>query len=157
MAFFKKDDHKREIPAWDGHPAGWLTYVDEVKKWLLGDPLDVPYSIAARLVQKLSGPAKRIGNAMSDVELMPDPPAAQALPAAQARAEATRVPDGEGDFEMPDRPSAASRGAAAAPMPVLPAQDTLVQTRARLTAGVTRLIAKLSASSSCSKSSGWKK
>ncbi|CAE8625872.1 unnamed protein product [Polarella glacialis] len=145
MAIFKKDDHKREIPAWDGHPAGWLTYVDEVKNWLLGDPLDVPYSIAARLVQKLSGPAKRIGNAMSDVELMPEPPVAQALPAAQARAEATRVPDGEGDFEMPDRPSAASRGAAAAPMPVLPAQDTLVQTRARLTAGVTRLIAKLSA------------
>ncbi|CAE8582262.1 unnamed protein product, partial [Polarella glacialis] len=138
-------DNEREIPSWDGHPAGWLTYTDEFRIWLLGELLDVPYSTAARLVQKLSGPAKRMGNAVTDVELMPDPPPAQAIPTAQARAEATRVPDGEGDFEMPDRPSAASRGAAAAAMPVLPAQDTFVQTRARLTAGVTRLLVKLAA------------
>ena len=46
------------IPAWDGSPATWRRYKRAVEIWLEGENLEVPYSIAARMVQKLTGTAR---------------------------------------------------------------------------------------------------
>ena len=66
------DSHERRVPSWDGNPEKWRSYRDEVRVWLLGTNLDVPYSIAARLVGQLRGSARRVGLAMSDDDLAPD-------------------------------------------------------------------------------------
>ena len=67
------DEHndRSRIPGWDGNPATFATYRDEVRIWQLGENLDVHYSLAARLIQRLSGAAERRGLSMPDMELMP--------------------------------------------------------------------------------------
>ena len=65
------DDDRKTIPSWNGHPDTWRRYEEEVRIWLLGTKLAVEYSLAARLVQKLSGPARRVGLAMKDEDLKP--------------------------------------------------------------------------------------
>ncbi len=67
------EDHRKFVPTWDGNPIGYKAYKDSVRIWLLGEKLDVEYSLAARLVQNLSGSARTLGNSMLDEELMPDP------------------------------------------------------------------------------------
>eukprot|EP00974_Lingulodinium_polyedra_P076347 7388842-Lingulodinium_polyedra.AAC.1 len=65
-------DHvDRWIPAWDGNPVTWRTYRDEVRLWVMGTRLDVNYVVAARLIQRLSGAARRVGLAMTREELLP--------------------------------------------------------------------------------------
>eukprot|EP00959_Pyramimonas_sp_CCMP1952_P230971 4828503-Pyramimonas_sp.AAC.1 len=59
-----QDDDKYQgadayVPHWDGNPASWHTYKDEVRIWTLGLNLDVPYSLAARMIRKLKGAARR--------------------------------------------------------------------------------------------------
>ena len=63
-----RDEH---IPHWTGNPETWQTYKDEVRIWMLGTKLDVEFSLAARLVSKLKGPARRVGLSMADAELEP--------------------------------------------------------------------------------------
>ena len=46
------------VPAWDGNPRTYEDYRRKVEWWLEGEKLNVPYSLAARLVRKLSGAAK---------------------------------------------------------------------------------------------------
>ena len=62
---------REHVPSWAGNPETWQAYKDEVRIWLLGSKLDVEYSLAARLVAKLRGPARRIGLSMTDAELNP--------------------------------------------------------------------------------------
>ena len=62
------------MPSWDGNPTTYRAYKDSVRIWLLGEKADVEYSLAARLVQNLSGAARTLGNNMTDKELMPDTP-----------------------------------------------------------------------------------
>ena len=59
-----KDDYGRRIPGWDGRPDTWQEYKDQVRIWQLGSPADANYSLAARLVSHLRGPAKRLGLSM---------------------------------------------------------------------------------------------
>ena len=70
--FGSRDDHGRKIPSWDGRPDTWQEYKDEVRIWVLGSPNTADYSMAARLVAHLKGPARRIGLAMTDTELSPE-------------------------------------------------------------------------------------
>ena len=61
------------VPSWDGNPHGWRRYRDEVRIWLLSErTTGIDYSLAARLVQRLSGAARRAAMTLSDLELMPD-------------------------------------------------------------------------------------
>ena len=64
-------DNREQVPSWSGNPETWQAYKDEVRIWLLGSKLDVEYSLAARLVTKLKGPARRLGLSMTDEELNP--------------------------------------------------------------------------------------
>ena len=72
----RDDDHhlNPKIPAWNGNPATWEVYKDEVRIWLLGALVNVEYCLAARLVGQLRGPARQIGLSMSGQELWVDPP-----------------------------------------------------------------------------------
>ena len=67
----ERDDHGRRIPSWGGQPDLWETYKEEVRIWRLGCANTEDYSLAARLVSHLRGPARRIGQSMTDEELMP--------------------------------------------------------------------------------------
>ena len=66
-------DDRRFVPGWDGNPNTWRRYRDEVRVWLLGEKTDVEYSLAARLVQRLSGAARRAALTLTDEELPPGP------------------------------------------------------------------------------------
>merc|ERR1712066_999027 len=59
------------IPSWNGSPESWKTYKDEVRIWVLGSPCTADYSLCARLVAHLKGPARRVGLGMTDEELQP--------------------------------------------------------------------------------------
>ena len=67
----ERDDHGRKIPSWNGSPEHWDTYKDEVRIWQLGSPSTADYSLCARLVAHLKGPARRVGLGMTDEELQP--------------------------------------------------------------------------------------
>ena len=68
------DEHRKYVPSWDGNPTTYRAYKESVRIWLLGEKADVEYSLAARLVQNLSGAARILGNSMTDAQLMPDIP-----------------------------------------------------------------------------------
>ena len=57
------------VPSWNGNPAEWITYRDEVRIWKLGCDWTVKYCIAARLVQRLSGSARRAALELPDGDL----------------------------------------------------------------------------------------
>ena len=57
------------IPSWDGNPATWQRYREDVRVWKLGLNLDVPYSIAARMIMKLKGAARRKAITLKDEDL----------------------------------------------------------------------------------------
>ena len=58
-------------PAWDGNPQGWRRCKEEVRIWLLAEKVEgVEYSLAARLVQRLTGAARRAAMTLSDEDLM---------------------------------------------------------------------------------------
>ena len=59
------------IPGWDGHPSTWSRYKESVRIWALSENLDVRFSMAARLISRLTGAARRCTVNMSRVELMP--------------------------------------------------------------------------------------
>ena len=63
------DSGRRHIPRWDGHPATWKQYEQEVRIWRMGENLDVKYCIAARLIQNLSGAARRAALQLKDEQL----------------------------------------------------------------------------------------
>ena len=46
------------IPTWDGTPSQWKAYKRAVELWIEGENLDVHYSLAARLVTRLTGTAR---------------------------------------------------------------------------------------------------
>ena len=49
------------VPQWDGNPTSWRRYKDEVRVWLLAERTDnISYSLAARLIQRLTGAARRV-------------------------------------------------------------------------------------------------
>ena len=75
------DDDRLRIPTWNGNPQTFRQYEQDVKIWLMGTKLDVDYSIAARLVSRLSGSAARTARRMAEVDLMPTRPADPAVPA----------------------------------------------------------------------------
>ena len=68
------DDEKNRgdrvfVPSWDGNPHGWRRYRDEVRIWRLSErTTGIDYSLAARLVQHLSGAARRAAMTLSDEE-----------------------------------------------------------------------------------------
>ena len=65
------DGGRRFIPRWDGNPGTFRTYVQEVELWAMTEDLNVRYAIAARLVQNLTGAARRACQGMTKAELSP--------------------------------------------------------------------------------------
>ena len=57
------------IPYWGGNPGTCRRYRDEVRVWLISEKKDVSHSLAARLVQRLSGAARRAALALTDDQL----------------------------------------------------------------------------------------
>lgn len=104
--------YRKFIPRWDGNPATWRWCRDEVRLWLRGEDVNVPYNLAARVIQNLSGSARRCAMGIPAAELEPRRPSAVDIPV---------PPDGDGDQRMP---------MAATPQP----------TRDDLCAGVNRLL-----------------
>ena len=70
MAEDPRDDRAR-VPGWDGDPRFWRRYKDEVRIWLLAEKKDVDYSLAAHLIQRLSGAARRAALSLDDKLLAP--------------------------------------------------------------------------------------
>ena len=60
--------HSR-IPEWNGEPNGWQRWQDEVRFWRMSESMNVEWSMAARLVSGLSGPARRVALTMTEKEL----------------------------------------------------------------------------------------
>ena len=58
MAADAGSSDRRHIPTWNGNAAKWESFRDEVQIWRPGENLNVKYSLAARLVSGLSGPAR---------------------------------------------------------------------------------------------------
>ena len=67
------EDQRAYVPLWNGDPTAWKGYEDEVRVWLLAEKTDVTYSLAARLIQRLGGAARRTALAMTEQELEADP------------------------------------------------------------------------------------
>ena len=57
------------IPSWNGNPADWQAYKEEVRIWKLGCDWTVKYCVAVRLVAKLSGSARRAALELQDAAL----------------------------------------------------------------------------------------
>ena len=79
------------IPSWDGNPATWWKYKADVELWKESENLRAEYSLAARMVQKLSGTARVRANLIDLAKLRPQRPVA-AAPA---------VTDGQGNEVTP--------------------------------------------------------
>ena len=62
---------RRHIPTWNGNAAKWEAFRDEIRVWRLGENLNVKYSLAARLVSGLSGPARLTCMTMDAEQLHP--------------------------------------------------------------------------------------
>ena len=62
---------RRHIPTWNGNAAKWESFRDEIRVWRLGETLNVKYSLAARLVSGLSGPAQLTCMTMDAEQLHP--------------------------------------------------------------------------------------
>ena len=62
------------IPTWDGAEGTWRRYLVEVGWWLEGEKVeDAKYSIAARMVQRLTGTARMRASELDPRELRHDP------------------------------------------------------------------------------------
>ena len=61
------------VPTWNGNAAEWESFRDEIRVWRLGENLNVKYSLAARLVSGLSGPARMTCMTMDADQLHPSP------------------------------------------------------------------------------------
>ena len=73
MSHAERDNRedRHPIPTWDGSPHGWQRYVEQVRLWKLGENLDVKYSLAARLIGRMSGSARRACINMESAALQP--------------------------------------------------------------------------------------
>ena len=70
-AYSKDTPERSHIPKWDGHPAGFNRYKTEVQMWMMGESLDVPYIVAARLVGALSLSARKASMRLGRETLFP--------------------------------------------------------------------------------------
>lgn len=60
------DRDRARIPAWDGDARFWKWYKSEVRMWFLAEKTDVCFSLVARLIQRLSGAARRAAMTLTD-------------------------------------------------------------------------------------------
>ena len=66
-----RHDEQSRIPSWNGDPATWTSFSDEVKLWRLSENMEVNFSLASRLVRQLSGSARRAVAKLPADELHP--------------------------------------------------------------------------------------
>ena len=83
------------IPGWDGNPQTWWRYKQDVELWLEGEDLEVKYSLAARMVQKLTGTARIRANLLDVRHLRPQRPVAAVAD----------VVDADGNVTVPGTPA----------------------------------------------------
>ena len=61
---------RMNFPEWDGDPSDLRDYQQEARLYKTADNLEVNWSGAARLVGGVKGAARRVGQAMTDQELL---------------------------------------------------------------------------------------
>ena len=83
------------IPTWDGNPTTWWKYKQEIELWKEAENLKAEYSLAARMVQKLSGTARLRANLIPLDKLRPQRPVA----------EVKEVTDDQGNVTTPAVPA----------------------------------------------------
>ena len=66
------ESRSAHVPTWDGNPERWNDFAEEVALWSLGENLEVSYSLAARLVGRLTGSARKTARQMTAVQMHPD-------------------------------------------------------------------------------------
>ena len=59
------------VPSWDGNQDKWEEFKEAVEMWTLAEDLERSYSVAARLVMRLTGPAKTVVKSMTGDQLHP--------------------------------------------------------------------------------------
>ena len=65
-------DGAPRVPSWNGDPDLWESYKEKVKIWLIATKPEPHCSLAARLIQNLSGTAQRIGLKIDERDLLPE-------------------------------------------------------------------------------------
>ena len=65
----RESENNSIVPSWDGNPAAWQVYRQEVRLWKLGCDPETKVCLAARLAARLDGSARRIALQMTDDEL----------------------------------------------------------------------------------------
>ena len=65
-------DGAPRVPSWNGDPDLWETYKERVQIWLIATKPEPHCSLAARLIQHLSGAAQRIGLKLDKKDLLPE-------------------------------------------------------------------------------------
>ena len=63
-------DGAPRVPSWNGDPDLWETYKERMKIWLIATKPEPHCSLAARLIQNLSGTAQRIGLKIEEADLL---------------------------------------------------------------------------------------
>jgi len=72
--------YRKFIPRWDGNPSTWRRYKSEVQLWLAGEDVKVSYNLAARVIQNLSGSARRCALTLDLSQLEPRQPSPVDIP-----------------------------------------------------------------------------
>ena len=96
------------VPVWDGTPSTYRRFETAVEWWLEAENLDVPYSLAARLTQRLRGPARARAEEFKPHELRPIRSWYSKFPSAPRPIPDPRHQRPEGRLLRPDDDDAAS-------------------------------------------------
>ena len=96
------------VPVWDGTPSTYRRFETAVEWWLEAENLDVPYSLAARLTQRLRGPARARAEEFKPHELRPIRSWYSKFPSAPRPVPDPRHQRPEGRLLRPDDDDAAS-------------------------------------------------
>ena len=96
------------VPVWDGTPSTFRRFETAAEWWLEAEDLDVPYSFAARLTQRLRGPAWARAEEFKPHELRPIRSWYSKFPSAPRPVPDPRRHRPEGRFLRPDDDDVAS-------------------------------------------------
>ena len=71
LRFIMDSEHRVQAPSWDGNQDTWDEFREAVNIWMMAEDLEKSYSVAARLIMRLSGPAKTVVKYLGPAEIHP--------------------------------------------------------------------------------------
>ena len=69
--FIMDSEQRAHAPSWDGNQDTWDEFREAVNIWMMAEDLEKSYSVAARLIMRLTGPAKTVVKSMGPAEIHP--------------------------------------------------------------------------------------